>query len=362
MFATIILIIFVFLLLFILFYLFSPALGSKPNKEERREYKKRASNYIDDKFTNLDVFKLIDNNVTDKNEFISRKGKKPKDEIPVKKPLNHANDSDLIITWLGHSSVFLKLGKLNVLFDPIFSNYASPIKYLAPKRFSKNPVKIEDLPNIDIVIITQDHYDHLDYDTIKKLDEKVCKYVVPLGVETDLKTWKINPNKIITMAWWEEITINGLLIACTPGRHYSGRMINDKFSTLWCSFVLKNDRYQIFESGDTGYGKHFEEIHKKYGDFDLALLDSGQYDVKWKYTHMNPNEAIKAGKDLNAKVIMPIHYGAFKLARHPWDEPVVCFVKNAKEQNVEYLTPMIGETINFKNYKSYKNEWWKNIK
>lgn len=361
MFVMIILII---LLLFaILFYLFCPALGSKPNKKESEEYKKRASNYINDKFRNLEEFKLLDNNVTDKNIFMSNKGKKPKDEIPVKRPVfsNSPLSEDLTITWLGHSSIFLQMSGQNILFDPIFSDFASPMQFMGPKRFSKNPIKISDLPNIDIVIITQDHYDHLDYNTIKQIDKIVSKYVVPLGVEIDLKTWKINPDKIITMAWWEEITINGLLIACTPGRHYSGRMINDKFSTLWCSFVLKNDKYQIFESGDTGYGKHFDEIHKKYGDFDLALLDSGQYDVKWKYTHMNPKEAIKAGKDLNAKVIMPIHYGTFKLARHPWDEPVVCFVKNAKEENFCYLTPMIGEMVDFKNYKEYKKEWWKSI-
>ena len=185
--------------------------------------------------------------------------------------------------------------------------------------------------------------------------------MVPLGIENHLERWKIDKAKITNMAWWEEIEFNGLKIACTPARHYSGRSLNDRYKSLWASWVFMNDYYKVFESGDTGFDTHFNDIYDKYGDFDLALIDSGQYDKRWKSTHMVPEESVLAGKILNAKVIMPIHWGTFKLSNHPWDDSVERFILEAEKQNIKYMVPKIGETI-FYDENINTEKWWKNIK
>lgn len=337
--------------------------GGNISKEDRKDYSNRASNYYDGKFHNEDDFSLMSHG-DNENEFTSNKGDTPQDEIPIKTPsfLSNPKKDDLTITFLGHSSLLIQINGLNVLFDPVFSDIASPVSFIGPKRFSMVPIKVEDLPKIDIVIITHDHYDHLDYNTIKELNEKTDNFIVPLGIENDLERWGINKDKITNLAWWEEVKIKDLTIIETPARHYSGRKIVDNYETLWASFILKSDNYTIFESGDTGYGNHFKEISSKYSPFDLAMLDTGQYDVNWKNVHMTPKESVNAALDLNATYAMPIHYGAFKLANHPWDDPLEGFTSYANKNNVNYVTPMIGEIINYKNISDYKNNWWKNIK
>lgn len=362
MFKIIIILLLVFLFLFLLLNLI-PTFSRKPSKKDKMDYFKRASNYKKSKFHNDSSFSVV-SRAKEKNKFISSKNAKPKDKIPVKMPdvKNKLNKNDLTITLLGHSTSIIRMGDVNILIDPIFSMYASPIPFIGPKRFSDIPIKINELSHIDIVIITHDHYDHLDYNTIKKIDYKVDKYIVPLGIENHLKRWKVSNEKIINLSWWEEVKVKNITIGCTPARHFSGRSIDDSYNTLWTSWILKNDYYKIFESGDTGYGNHFKEIKEKYGDFDVAMLDSGQYDKKWPMVHMNPKESVAASKELNAKYVIPIHYGAFKLANHPWDEPLESFVLNAEKENVNYLTPMLGETIDLSNAGKYKEKWWRNIK
>lgn len=357
-FLVILVIIFLIVYLFLKLY---PPFGGKVSKDDMLDYSKRANNYIDGKFYNENEFKMIYKDIKE-NNYLSKKGVVPIDTIPTEKPdFLVGNDvNELSITWLGHSTTLLQMHGLNILIDPVLNSYASLVSFVGPKRFSDLPIEIEELPNIDIVVITHDHYDHLDYNTIKKIDKKVGKYVVPLGVENHLEIWKISSDKIINMAWWEEININGLLIGCTPSRHYSRRSLTNSYSTLWASFVFIDEYYKVFNSGDTGYDNHFTKIHEKYGDFDLALLDTGQYDERWKSTHMVPEEAVLAGKMLNAKKIMPIHWGSFKLSNHPWDDGVSRFVKEAEKQNINYLTPKIGETLIYN--ENYNNEfWWENI-
>lgn len=350
------------LIIAFLFLKFYPSLGGMVTEKDIEDYKKRAINYKDGKFINEENFELKYEKT--ENKYLSTKDTKPKEKLKVENPsiIENLNEDDLTITWLGHATNLIQMSGMNILIDPIFSEYSSPVQLLGPKRFSELPLELKDLPKINIVLITHDHYDHLDYKTIKYLKDKVDIFIVPLGVEKHLERWGVEKTKIHNIAWWEEYKINNLTIISAPARHYSNRSINDKNQTLWSSFILKNEYYQIFQSGDTGYSKHFKEIYEKYGSFDLALLDSGQYNNSWKQVHMNPEESVQASIDLNAKVAMPIHWGTFSLAFHPWDDTPERFTKKAQEENITSITPKIGQTVNYKNYNNYiDNNWWKNI-
>jgi L-ascorbate metabolism protein UlaG (beta-lactamase superfamily) len=160
------------------------------------------------------------------------------------------------------------------------------------------------------------------------------------------------------MAWWEEIELNGLTFVCTPARHFSGRYILDSNKSLWASWLIKDENYSIYDSGDSGYSDHFKEINKKYGNVDLALMDAGQYNEKWHNVHMFPEETVQASLDLKASVTMPIHWGAFKLSNHPWDDPVKRFIIEAKDKEVNYMTSRIGETVNLSDYQIHQETWW----
>lgn len=335
--------------------------GGTPSKEDKENYASRASNFENGKFKNINDYQMIYENAG-VNNYISTKSVIPVDQIPTVNPtfLDNPDIETLNVTWLGHSTMLMQMHGMNILIDPVFSDTTSPVSFAGPKRFSSQPINAKDLPNIDVVVISHDHYDHLDYATIKEIDEKVEQYIVPLGIENHLERWGVDERKIISLAWWEETNVNGLTIGCTPARHYSGRSLNDRYNTLWASWVFMDEYNKVFESGDTGFDTHFEEIYNKYGEFDLALIDCGQYDVRWKSTHMVPEESVTAGKILNAKVIMPIHWGAFTLANHPWDDSVERFVLEAEKQAITAVTPKIGETITYgENITTSK--WWKDL-
>ncbi len=363
---TVLMIIGVILLLLVLlvflFLKFWIPFGGTPTKSDRKNYAERASNFKNGKFVPYEEMNLFTPG-TEKNNFLSNKGGKPKGDLPVVYPtlLENPKEEDLTVTWLGHSTILIQMQGMNILIDPVFSDITSPVRFVGPKRYSKMPIEIDELPEIDIVLITHDHYDHLDYQTIKKIDKKVKRYIVPLGIENHLERWNVSSSKITNMAWEEEINVQGLTIGCMPAKHYSGRKIIDSGNTLWASWVLKNDNYQIYDSGDSGYGSHFEDIYKKYGTFDLVLMDSGQYDQAWSNVHMNPEESVTASKVLHAEVAMPIHWGSFVLAHHPWDDPAESFTHYAKEKNLETVTPKIGETFSLANYQNYQEHWWHDI-
>lgn len=358
----IIIVILVIILIVYLFLHLWPSIGGRTNKSDWKLYESRATNFENGRFKNKhDVEFMTEGENTD---FVSSKDKTPEEIIESVSPslIENLQDTDLTITWLGHSSLLIQMSKLNILIDPVFSDYTSPVKYFGPKRFSTLPIELKNLPKIDAVLITHDHYDHLDYETIKYLSDKVDKFIVPLGVEKHLIRWKVSKEKIESLAWWEETKINDLLIGCTPAQHFSGRGLFNRNETLWASYILKNDTYQIFESGDTGYNTHFNKIFEKYGAFDLALLENGQYDAAWSNIHMKPEQSVQAGIDLHASLLMPIHWGTFSISRHGWDDSPERFTSYAEKQNVETLTPKIGQTINYEDYTNYKEKWWQNIK
>ena len=340
-----------------------PAFGGKADESDRAEYAQRSENYADGMFFNSGEFSVMGQSVDPYADRAGSKGDEPSDTLPTVTPtfLESPSVDDLTVTWFGHSTSLLQMQGMNILFDPVFSDITSPVSFVGVRRFSDLAMQAEALPHLDIVIISHDHYDHLDYPTIKKIDDKVDRYIVPLGVENHLARWGVAAEKIVTMAWWEETEINGLNVACTPSRHYSGRSLNDRNATFWASWVLKNDRYRVFESGDSGYGDHFAQIGETYGPFDLALVDCAQYDTAWHDVHMFPEEAVSAAMEVNAQVVMPIHWGAFKLANHAWDDPAERLVLNAEENDLTVVTPMLGETVLWDEYENYQSRWWRDM-
>ena len=346
---------------FIFIKIYKP-FGSSPSKEDKKDYAKRSSIFKDGKFKNTGNFDVMGEWNDPYKDRSTKKGTTPKEDLPYKKyKYTKANKEDVLVTWFGHSSVLIQMHGKNILIDPIFDNFSSPVSFIGPKRFSKIPVNIEDLPKIDVVLYTHDHYDHLSYHTVKQIDSKVKRYITPVEIDKDLEKFGVSSKKIQNMAWWEEEIIDGLTIACTPSRHFSGRYIFDSNDTLWSSWTLIDDNNKVFISGDTGYGDQFKEIYEKYGEFDFALFDGAQYNERWHAVHMFPEEVVNAAIDIKTKVSMVEHYGAFVLSDHSWDDPVDRFTRQAKEKNIEYVTPIIGETFNIKDYKNYQNEWWKDI-
>lgn len=357
-----IIVLIIIVLAFLFIKLYKP-FGSSPNKNDKNDYFKRSKIFKDGKFVNIKDSNTNDNYIDTFKDRTSGKDTTPLDEIPYKKyKYKKAKKDEVLITWFGHSSILIQMHGLNILVDPIFDKRSSPVSFVGPKRFSKVPVNINDLPKIDVILLTHDHYDHVSYKTLLSLEDKTTKFIVPLGIDKDLEKFGISKDKIQNMAWYEEINIDGLSIISGPGRHFSGRYIFDHNDTLWSSWILKDEYHSIFDSGDTGYGNHFKEVYEKYGQIDFAILDGSQYNEKWHGVHMFPEESVEASLDLHSKVSMVNHYGAYVLSNHSWDDPVERFTRRCEEKNVEYVAPLLGETFNIDQYKDYQTKWWKDIK
>ncbi len=235
---------------------------------------------------------------------------------------------------------------------------AAPHVFLGPNRFNKElPIAIEDLPEIDAVIFSHDHYDHLDHPTILKIKDKVGHFYVPLGLGSHLKSWGVSENKITELKWWDEVDFEGLKFVCTPARHFSGRGLTNRNTTLWASWVIQGNHHNIYFSGDGGYWSGFKEIGDKYGPFDLCMMECGAYNEMWHNIHMMPEETAQATLDLQGRLLMPIHWGAFNLSLHDWDDPAKRVSVKAKELGLPLLTPIIGEEVIIPSYIP-NNNWW----
>lgn len=260
------------------------------------------------------------------------------------------------IIWLGHSSFLLNLDSKMILVDPVFSDYASPVVFTV-KRFQKMPIQLKDLPPIDYILISHDHYDHLDVSVVEFFREKSTKFIVPLGISSHLETWGVPKSKIKELGWWEAYEDQHVQFVATPAQHYSGRSTDDKNKTLWAGWVINRNKHRVFYSGDSGYDTHFKAIGKKYGPFEIAILDSGQYNPDWREVHLLPEDVIRAFEDINAETLFPVHWGAFQLAIHPWNEPAQKVFEYSKKKNHSVIIPKIGEI--FKANKNYKTlPWW----
>ncbi|MHC1682756.1 MAG: MBL fold metallo-hydrolase [Clostridiaceae bacterium] len=354
-----------FILFVYIFLRFYPSFGGKTSKKILNSII-TSKNYYNGKFINeisTDMINDSNSMFSMLKDYIKRNPNiRPKEPLDVEKVnadnLKKTDQPKLI--WFGHSTFYIELEGKTILTDPMFSKTPSPVSFIGGKRYSDDlPIEIEDLPEIDAVVISHDHYDHLDYISIKKLKNKVKMFFVPLGVGYHLERWGIATDKIKELNWYEEIDYENLTLACTPSRHFSGRNINNRNSTLWCSWSLISDNTKIFFSGDGGYGPHFKEIGLRYGEFDLTLMECGQYDKRWANIHMLPEETVQAHLDLKGKKMLPMHWGAFTLAFHNWNAPAKEAVKAAIEKNVDIIIPKIGELVTINSKISGSSNWWK---
>ena len=295
--------------------------------------------------------------------FRNQKNLKPPKALPsIKTDLKNLNLKEDVMVWFGHSSYFIQINGKRILIDPLFSKVSSPVLFF-PRAFAGTcEYQADDIPELDYLIITHDHWDHLDYQTIKKLRSKVKNVICPLGVGETLEYWKFSKDQIIEMYWDDyQVLDEGLFIYCLPSRHFSGRsFVRNK--TLWASFLIKSKDLKLYFSGDTGYDDHFLEIQEKFGQIDLAMLDSGQHNESWKYIHMLTSDVVRAARDLRTKILIPSHICKLSLAYHPWDEPMEELVGMAHGENFKLFIPMIGEKIDLHAKEWPLKTWWRDVK
>tara|TARA_Y100001001_G_scaffold119605_1_gene117596 strand:- start:117 stop:1034 length:918 start_codon:yes stop_codon:yes gene_type:complete len=257
--------------------------------------------------------------------------------------------------WLGHSTLLMKINSVVIMTDPVF-NRASPVPVIGSPFAVQNLISIDDLPAVDAVIISHDHYDHLDYQAIKVLLKRVDHFFVPLGVKAHLERWGVASTNISELDWYESEVYRGVRLTLAPARHFSGRGLWDRNSTLWGSWIISSKTLNVYFSGDSGYSDTFKTIGQRYGPFDIAFLENGAYNLDWAQIHMMPEEVVQASIDLNARVLFPIHWSKFDLALHPWDEPAIRLTKEARNRAVAVATPLIGEAFDVNNYP--ETQWW----
>ncbi|MCB0729786.1 MAG: MBL fold metallo-hydrolase [Ignavibacteriae bacterium] len=279
----------------------------------------------------------------------------PKQEINFEQIKNSKND-ELKITWVGHSSQIINIDGKIILTDPVFENKTV---FMGPSRYNGDvPLNMDEIPEIDLVLISHNHYDHFNSNTLEELNKKTKMFLVPLMVGAQLEELGIPREKITELDWWDEVKpFENFMVAFTPTQHFSGRGLFDRNETLWGSFVVEGPYHKIYFSGDSGYFEGFKEIGNKYGPFDYTLMECGAYNEKWHYVHMFPEESVQANIDLKGKVMQPMHWGTFDLALHAWYDPMVRVVKAADSLGVKISTPIIGETITV-NENLITERWW----
>lgn len=341
-------------------------LGKVPTGE-RLERIKKSPNYKDNRFHNLEgVADLTDYTSVPRllKDFISSKAKRhePSSALPaVKTDLKRLNQSENIVIWFGHSSCFLQIDGKKFLVDPVLSGNAAYVRLFNRSYKGSDVYTVEDIPDIDYLLISHDHFDHLDYKAVTKLRPKIKRVITGLGVGAHFEYWGYDKNIIIEKDWNETAVLDeGFEITSTSARHLSGRS-SKKNQSLWMSFVIKTPNIKVFYSGDSGYGDHFNEIGSTYGPFDLAILECGQYSKDWPDSHMMPEETVQASLDLKAEKMIPVHWAKFTLSMHDWDEPIIRVIKEAKRKKVLLLYPMIGEKVDIKKTVT-TNEWWKKFR
>lgn len=344
-------------------YIQHPKFGKAPTGK-RLELIKKSPNFKDGKFQNIHFTPNVTEGYSMAGvayDFAFKKFPRtqPTDTLPsIKTDLKNVPITENILVWFGHSSYFIQLNGKRFLIDPVFSGNASPVPNSNTSFLGTDIYSVDDLPEIDYLLISHDHYDHLDYQTITKLKPKIKHIVCGLGVGSHFERWKFDSSTIIEKDWNEKVTIaDNFILHTTTARHFSGRLFK-RNNTLWLSFVLEAPDFKMYLGGDSGYDTHFAEIGEKFGGFDLAILENGQYNKAWHEIHLLPEEVLKATQDLHATRLFPVHSSKFKLAFHPWDEPLTRVTELNKVHNIPLVTPIIGEVVNLKDTTQQFKQWW----
>ncbi|ASK29829.1 MBL fold metallo-hydrolase [Chryseobacterium sp. T16E-39] len=356
----------VVILLVLAYYLImsQDVFGSDP-AGKRLERMKQSKHYRDGQFQNIShTPSLAEGHSMSEvlyNFFLAKKDPllKPLKRIPsIHTSLKDIPKDQDVFIWLGHSSYFIQTDGVSFLIDPVLSTYGSPFKFFNKAFTGSDIFKPEDVPNLDYLIITHDHFDHLDYPTVKNIKDRVGTVILPLGVGAHFEKWGYREDQLIEEEWGGIADLkNNIKITFTPARHFSGRKIK-RNGTLWTSYVLETPTKKLFLGGDSGYDTHFKMIGEKYGPFDYAIMENGQYNEAWKYIHALPQEVIQASIEVNAQNIIPVHSSKFALALHPWNEPLKKISSLGKEKKLHILTPMIGEIVDLNQSDTQFKTWW----
>ncbi len=360
MILTIILLVLIAVAIFLV--LQHPQFGKNPSGERLNRIQK-SPHYKDGAFRNISPTPQLTEDATMTKVMLRFLFGKEERKIPKQKfnfektDLKNLSPDENVFVWFGHSSYFIQVDGKKILVDPVFSGNASPFSFMGKAMAGTDLYSAEDFPELDYLIITHDHWDHLDYKTVTKLQPKVKQVITGLGTGEHLEYWKYDPSKIIELDWKEDFELaNGFRIYCETSRHFSGRSLK-RDQAIWASFILVTPTQTIFIGGDSGYDHHFKEIGEQFGPIDLAILETGQYHPDWKYIHMIPSEQIQAMKDLKAKKMIPVHHSKFVLATHAWDEPLTK-ITEMNTENLRILTPQIGEKTNWEDDSQTFERWW----
>ena len=343
--------------IFAFFKYFTAPVGKYPDKARRQEFVKLSEQYHDGKFFNEGDF-------TDVSGSVNLGGfKKPEKLIPTEKlnSIEPTTKDVMNISWLGHSSALVQIGGDNVLIDPILTTSGKPLQmYSLPARISEMPIDIDSISNIDVLCISHDHFDHLDYGTVKAIDSKVSDYVVPLGVDSILESWGVNKVKIHTLGWWSSLELRRVTYTLTPAQHYSGRFASKQFQTLWGGIYMSSSSHSLYFTGDSGYCDSFSEVYERLGEPEVMLADSGQDSPAW--SHMSPEEVVKAAQDVHAEYVIPVHWGAYLYSEYEWYKPAEDIIAAADKSGVTVITPVIGHLFSIDDADSQVSHWWDEYK
>jgi len=347
-------------------YIQQPKFGTLP-EGSRLERIKSSPHYVDGQFQNLvptPQFAEGRSSVSSLwNYFFTKKERlAPTASIPsIKTNLMTLNKNQDIVIWLGHSSYFIQLGGKRILIDPVFSSSAAPISFANKAFEGTSGYTAEDMPEIDYLLVSHDHWDHLDYPTMMAMKSKIKNVICSLGVGGYFEKWGFDQEMIHEADWFTVLELeNDFIIHVLPARHFSGRLLS-KNKTLWAGFALVTPERRIFYSGDGGYGPHFKQIGEIFNGFDLVIMENGQYDQGWPYIHMMPEEVAQAAEELKAKALLPGHAGKFAIANHPWDEPFKRITDASQNKGYRLMTPMIGEPVELENQQQRFSPWWDRV-
>ncbi|MFT3765387.1 MAG: MBL fold metallo-hydrolase [Minicystis sp.] len=295
--------------------------------------------------------------------FLGGQRRTPVAPLPSESPIERwmrPVESGLRATWLGHSTVLVEIDGRRVLTDPVWGERASPFGFAGPKRFQPVPVPISGLPPLDAVVISHDHYDHLDHESILALVPLGVPFITSLGVGAHLEAWGVPADRITELDWWESVEVGGLTITAAPSQHFSGRGARDRNRTLWSSFAVRGPRRSFFFSGDTGLTPEYAEIRQRLGPFDLVMLEVGAFHPSWGTIHLGPENALEALALLGGGSFLPVHWGTFNLAIHAWDEPAETLVTLAPKRDVQLVMPRLGAPVEPAHVDRVET-WWREI-